>query len=644
MSAITKYLAISDKLLLEYQANKSLELAESNFIPLSYHNPFVIEDLQGTIMFLDGPYKEDVKKEYKSDLHFQSFPDKYGTDWFYPGFNDYVQEDSSALVHSMQNYSLIASIKGGPFSTGELPYDTVRIHILTGYVFDDVDGFVIRTKADQRKYNTSSDSSVKDITSSQAVISAFTFKKENMGKVVEFDPSPIYMSGKFYDRYIEFKIPSIYNLAINNPNKNSSLSSDVANSAGSDVSINSTLYGLLDLSQDSDITFEFSNIEKDVFTLDSIINSGENEGKYPLSSVLKASIPFSSNADYFNVVLMENSSLNALKYGAVWGASDSKYISYINNSIMNNIESGAIPMYNLGFKDENEGWEEFSSIYGTDARHWVIVHELYLVYKYYLLESSQTDDYIEREERYSFTEGFSSTTGGQETNGGYSYNFKPSVSHLSGYECKTINVTYTAKLMNRMNGATIVRTGTMSLSNAESKYGENAYSIDVDNIITWKIFNQSTISSPVIDSSARVSETKYVKQFYDATSVQMKNASDGSYSSAGSASISLYQSTHNYLFQFIIKDASTGAVKYLDLSGPYVYILRAKDRDGNNLDFSMVQDTAINKVLGQIEFQISEEAAQKMLLVDAGSRYFSILVKNTDGSYSSMFQGTYTSL
>ena len=64
MAVISKYLAISDYLLLEYQANKTLELEESGYVPLYYHQPYVIKDLRGNTMFLDNPESSVIKKEF----------------------------------------------------------------------------------------------------------------------------------------------------------------------------------------------------------------------------------------------------------------------------------------------------------------------------------------------------------------------------------------------------------------------------------------------------------------------------------------------------------------------------------------------------------------------------------------------------
>ena len=62
MAVISKYLAISDYLLLEYQANKTLELEESGYVPLYDHQPYVIKDLRGNTMFLDNPESSEIKK------------------------------------------------------------------------------------------------------------------------------------------------------------------------------------------------------------------------------------------------------------------------------------------------------------------------------------------------------------------------------------------------------------------------------------------------------------------------------------------------------------------------------------------------------------------------------------------------------
>jgi hypothetical protein len=636
MAILTRYIQISDRLLLEYQANKSLELEESGFVSLYYHTPYVVKDLQGNTMFLDNPSDSKVKEEYKSDLHFQGFTDKYGVNYYYPGFSDFAQ--GSGNINALLDYGKIASIEGGPFYNGDLPYDTIRIHILTGYVFNDVEGFNLKVKAKQRRFNKNTDSSVVNINNTEAIISSFVFHKGIMGKVVEFNPNPVYMSERFYDRFIEFKIPSVYTLALNNPNKKNQIDSSVINPTESEIEINKDLYSLMDLSQDSEVIFEFSNIEEDSFTPKVLLNTGTYEGEFHLGSTIRASLPFNSNADYFNVTMQEQDN-GLIKYGAVWGSPNSKYITYINNSIMNNIESGAIPMYSTGFKDDNDGWEDFSEIYGTEARHWVIVHDLFVNYKYYAIESSQTDTLISREERFNFTEGFTSNSG-NETNGGYSYKFRPVISHIQNYECKVIDIQYTARLLNRMNGATISRTSSISIDEAESKFGEDSYRLNMDNLMSWTIFNKQNIMSPKIDSGkASNVVTKYIKEFFDTSLVQMADTASGTYYNTNDVELMLYSATHNYKFQLVYNDSKTGNLRYLDLSGPYTYVLRFKDSAGNNIDCTPTYSKNMNLALGEIEFKVDESAANKILQVAEEKRKFYLICLNSDGSSSAMFSG-----
>ena len=133
---------------------------------------------------------------------------------------------------------------------------------------------------------------------------------------------------------------------------------------------------------------------------------------------------------------------------------------------------------------------------------------------------------------------------------------------MQNYECKEVDILYTAKLLNRMNGACIIRSGSMSIFDAEAKFGENAYRLNVDNIANWTIFNKNNVMSPTINAGASGNViTKYIREFYDTTSIQMQDSAEGTYYNTNEVQIIIYQAAHNYKFEFVVTDPKTGTVR-----------------------------------------------------------------------------------
>lgn len=74
------------------------------------------------------------------------------------------------------------------------PYDTVKVHLVSGYNFEDKDGLIIQVLATERS-------------GKQMQLANITFLKD--ADFFEFNPRPIWLGDRLYDRYFEFKIPSI---------------------------------------------------------------------------------------------------------------------------------------------------------------------------------------------------------------------------------------------------------------------------------------------------------------------------------------------------------------------------------------------------------------------------------------------------
>ena len=86
--------------------------------------------------------------------------------------------------------------------TGTLsyPFDTIRVHIVSGYNFEDVTGFLLQIRA-------------LDTSGNFVDLANFTWARQVLGTdVLKFSPNTLLLGNRFYDKYVEFKVPSVQEL------------------------------------------------------------------------------------------------------------------------------------------------------------------------------------------------------------------------------------------------------------------------------------------------------------------------------------------------------------------------------------------------------------------------------------------------
>jgi hypothetical protein len=78
-------------------------------------------------------------------------------------------------------------------------YDTVKVHLAAGYDFPGIDGFIVEIQWEEW---TALGSGGRRFTAGAQVY----IKSE---QTVNFNPNPLFLGDRFYDRYVEFKVPSL---------------------------------------------------------------------------------------------------------------------------------------------------------------------------------------------------------------------------------------------------------------------------------------------------------------------------------------------------------------------------------------------------------------------------------------------------
>jgi hypothetical protein len=545
-SNISKYVYINDYILCEYEFNKdNVQTSLTTLNPRlgitdvgnkQYYNELGLGITNNNFALNSVPLNEK-----RSSWYFNSLNPEYLANYL----------DSSTII-----------------TTNDYPHDTVRLHIISGYNFDDTAGFLFQLQA-------------LDTSSNYVDLSNFTWAKQTTISpyVIHFNPTVLFLGNRFYDKYIEFKVPSVQ-----------SLGGDTTSDIGIKLSIQ----------QSSDIFFTYSNILN-------IVNN-----VYNLSDVTSFQLPVTSVADNFNAFIAESTYGDYIEYYATWD-------EQIIGQYMSDIESNKIQLYTSN--NPNDNYQEFSDLYGTNSNKWVLLHELYV----YENVPGPTGGSSILTQRFSFT---------QEDNFNYPNYFRPVLKNADIISSYSIN--YVVRLMNRMDGTQIIRRASFT-SETPKKYGRILTKLNINNVLSYNVFNKINGTTSIDINNTTPTENKYIRQFYDVTNVMLK--ADGNVYPQGTGPLFLKNTGASYLFDFDQFD-NQGRKSELDLSSSQ-YLLTFVLDDGTLIEIPQYESSQAILILGQIEFFISTEQSTRIL--SQSNNNYSIVVLNIDGSKYTLYEGLYYS-
>lgn len=628
--SLSKLIQINNQILLSYDydnyATDSGESLEQEY-SLSYHLPYVVEYNDGTLGYIDtyGNSKE-IDSTRRNTPTYQRFTDSDNSTYYWPGY--FVKDEDKVSLSSEENYNILDTLyKEGhlksvkPFrdcfenpedSPNSLYYDTLKIYLISGYMLNSIEGFSIKVKARKNSSEHGEYTSLLD----------FVFIKDRLKDLVEWIPNPMYMNSRFYDRVIQIKIPSPY--ALSRLGKNS-----------------------LDISRNLDIYLEFSTISPGFLNAESpfmlqnsdIVLTGTSS--FVNDATVQASIRMNTNSDYFNVSIYQDKDTGEIiyypTYGIVKANSEGVIYEYprpLNYDVMSSIESGRILMYSQGFNDVNTEIDSFDEIYSQETFQWCILNELNVRYVYQRLNQStqEIETYIKNQNSTNLID----YTGKSERDGEFwKTRFFPIIEDVQNYELHSIIVAVQCHLVNRMNGAEVIRTASITVTDlAPYSMLKN---IETKNMITWKIFNKIENNSVQVNpSSSSQQQSQISKIFYESNSIVMQE--DSNYMSQGKATLYLYKTDHYYKIS-LFKNSSTGTQIPYSLTGPYEYVLAFPTVSGNRLEIIPTYSSNMSLSTGQIEYFLSESQVKMIMAVEESSRYFAIMCKNSNKTYSTIYQG-----
>jgi hypothetical protein len=553
MTNISKYVQLNDFLLLEYEFNKD----QFNVTPLTNIGSLCISTNIGSFQYINTGADRAVTN---NDFGLNSLPENPSrTTWYcYPpdistNYSNYFAHCDSSTLVNVPSYAL----------------DTIKVHIISGYNFDDVAGFLLQIRA-------------KNTGGNFVDLANFTWINQILeagSNVINFSTNALYLANRFYDKYVQFRIPSIQVL-------------------GGDTV---TPLGLaLNIKQLSDVFITYSTIPN------------INVDTYLIQEQISVQLPVTSVADNFNCFIAESTGGDYIEFYATWN-------QIIIGEYMGDIESGKIRLFTSN--NPNDNAMDFADTYGAGAVKWVIMHELEV---YELIPGGTTL----LTQKYVFT---------QEDNFMNANFFRPVLRNAdidSAYQ-----IDYTCRLVNRMDGTQVIRKASFA-STDPKKYGLQFDRLNVDNYIPYKVFNRIEGEAFVQNITSGTQQSKFVKVFYDTTTVGMNMNNE--ILPQGTGPLFLKRGDGAYLFHFQKIDTANGdQVNNVDLSGAYNYGLLFIMDDQSKLEISPTYSTNMNTVLGQLEFKIMEGQVSKLL--QQTNNAYSIVVKNPDGSQYTFYEGVFFS-
>jgi len=517
---ISKYITLNDYCLLEYEFNK--DNTKINYFGLS---PRVVTTDLGTKEYFNGDAALGITNNI---LPLTAIPtNSQRSTWYL---------DSSS--YNTTYYAVFDNINQITINSYE--HDIIKLHLVSGYNFDDVGGYLLQIRAQDNSLN-------------YVDLANFCYAKQPQtlgSNVIKFSSNTLFLGNRYYDKYIELKIPSIQVLGANTPS--------------SDLGVALNVKAL------SDVYISYS-------VIDQIINDTFN-----ITEILNIQLPVTSVADNFNCFIAESTNGDYIEFYATW-----------NNSIIGDyigdIESGRIKLYTSN--NPNDNYENFSDSYGVGARRWVLMHEI-TVYENIPSGTSLLT------QKYAFT---------QEDNYSSANYFRPVIKNAD--IAASYIIQYTCRLMNRMDGTQIIRKASFA-STDPKKYGLRFTRLNMDNIIPYKVFNKLDAEKPNIISNTGADKIKYVKVYYDSVNVMLNVLNE--IMPQGTGPLFLKSNDSTYKFKFEKLDTNGDRVN-VDLSGAYNYALVFKLADNNKIEVGPTYSTNMNTTIGEIEFKLMTDQINTLL-------------------------------
>ena len=590
---ISKFTQIDNTILLEYVINNFL--VDDNEGSVFDNSQFTLDDNKTNI--LDWNVKNSNKDTGKYIVDFNSqFTNNSVNHICLPIDKDGIEYFEPIDINSLYNFTTEffnnnLSLKQY-YSNNSVSYDTIRLHILSGYSFEDLYGIFLK---------------VTSLDNDKNIIHLSNWLYKNTDMEFHFE-KPIIMNNKIFDKYIEFKIPSMQFF------KSQILGDDKLSELINDLNVDSEKSSIIPNINITCSTISNDNVEK-VYTTN--ISNNEIFGyKMRLDKEVILQIPYNSLSDNFNLYMSESTTGDYIEFYTTWCDRP------LNSSIVSTFNT----RFQLYETQKNRYME---NIYDAeeDKNQWVVIHDI--VASFYKNTGEKVIKIIP-DERYSITQEFN-----YDENEKISFKYKPIIT--DNFECSNISYitfNYTARLINRIDGVQIIRYGSLTCDKPE-RYITSHHKLKTDNIVNYSIYNKIIKNEHKLSNSNTFVKNKYVKVFYNANDIFIDDVKSTNINN-NELVINRGTSTYKLIFKKKNEDGSTQNINLNDMSS---YIIVFPDENGKDIELQITYSSNMNLTLGELEFNLTKSVLNK--LIKSKYRYFDVMVLNPDGSRSTMYEGKF---
>lgn len=628
----TRYLQLTDTAMFEYnmlgEGDNSVFMADSVIYTkcMDGHTAILspVECECEAYVDDDGStrYKKRMNPESLNTLNHFSVPmDSNGSEWYHFVDPDYRYVDDT-IMHSLsssqikvRNFDRYLSNPiseftpplGSIYSMSGVRMDSARLYFVNGYDFSNIYGMMLRLSVKQ----TLPDGSEGDLD-----LCDFLVTRDNAYMLMKYLPSPILMSNDVYDRYVEIGIPCLYDLI--------HLRSEA---------IHSPVLDTLNIKDNTSIRLSFSVIlENNISLTEAEFDITEQMSDDGRSASEKLNLSYTKTVNVKGAISMANVSSDNIgcyiaevpnrpyiKFYATWKDEP------LTKEIVWRFNKG-IRLYDMSLVRRNSAYEVDGSYEVEHSeRKWMAMHEIKL--------SFCMGSVVVKEETYSMNQIFISDTDPVE------FYYRPLIfDDMQGHYIDNIQIVYTMRFVNANDKVQFLKVASLALLGNMGKYYAMGTSLSMSDLSPYKVYNRIEESNGAgAVAYSGIHNTKYVKSFYDSTSVVMDNG----VSTYGSYEYVLKMSMAPKSYKFTFKNLKTdGRYAFMDLSDGY-YKLMFKDDSGANVFVEPTYSDNMNMYLGELEFNISSGNIAKLTQVEDTERKMSIVSYNEDGSVSSMFDFLY---
>lgn len=472
--------------------------------------------------------------------------------------------------------------------------DKIRLYLVNGYDMKNVYGIFARFSV-KRKDNRYLD--LCDMTIDY--YSAYT--------MMNYMSNPIIFGNFVYDRYIEISVMSIYDL------------------------ITKKQFRDLNVDEKSPVIINFAYIDADDVKTEPVNYSiGETlfgdknftsvNCNYTKSIQLKGVIPVDRiNSDNLGVYMCEDPEYPYIQFYGTW----KEYP--LTPLIVQNFNK-TIPLYDKSLIRRKPIPYDVDNDYTVelDLKKWIAIHTLSCT----LLSG----DEVVRNEVYTITQTFDKTD--MMDIESLKFRYRPTFFDEDelNLENTVLSIKYVMRFINSDDMVQFTKGCSISTTNVGKFYAKGT-TLKQGSMTPYKVYNKiMETKNTISNESAMIGRTKYIKVFYNSTDIVLNN---GEYDySTGEYTLTLSDVPKTYKFVFKNKSYN-GSMEYMDLTNGFykLYI----PNSGSPIIIEPTYSSNMNLMYGEIEFNINSSTLMKLKSIPESERKMSIVVYNEDNSVSSMY-------